>query len=84
MRGERYPPYNVYREVYYVRTNILLDDALVKEAAKLTGIRTKRALVHEALRTLVHLKKRRSLLGLDGKIEFAPGYDHRALRARRH
>jgi Arc/MetJ family transcription regulator len=66
-----------------MRTNIVLDDALVREAADLTGIRTKKALVHEALKVLVATRKRRSLLELRGKIRFAPGYDHRKLR-RRH
>lgn len=63
-----------------MRTNIILDDELVAEARHLTGIKTKRQLVHEALKLLVETKKRRSLLDLDGKIRFAPGYDHKALR----
>jgi Arc/MetJ family transcription regulator len=63
-----------------VRTNIVLDDALVEEARRLTGIATKRELVHEALTVLVQVRRRRSLLDLEGKIRFADGYDHRALR----
>jgi Arc/MetJ family transcription regulator len=63
-----------------MRTNIILDDELVAEARRLTGIKTKRQLVHEALKLLVETKKRRSLLDLDGKIRFAPGYDYKALR----
>ena len=35
------------------RTNIVLDEDLVAEATRLTGIPTRRALVHEALRALV-------------------------------
>jgi Arc/MetJ family transcription regulator len=65
-----------------MRTNILLDDDLVDEAARLTGIRTKRALVREALRTLIDTHRRLNLLDLDGKIEFAAGYDHKRLRER--
>lgn len=65
-----------------MRTNIVLDDEVVREASRLTGIRTKRALVDEALRLLVKIRKRRSLLPLKGKIRFADGYDHKALRAR--
>ena len=63
-----------------VRTNIDLDDELVKEALRLTGIKTKRELVHTALRLLVAERKRKSLLDLRGKIEFAPGYDYKELR----
>jgi Arc/MetJ family transcription regulator len=70
----------VYTEVY-LRTNIVLDDALVLEASRLTGIRTKRALVDEALRALVKAKKRRALGALKGRIRFARGYDYKALRA---
>ncbi len=63
-----------------MRTNIDLDDQLVKEALSLTGIKTKRELVHTALRLLVAERKRKSLLDLRGKIEFAPGYDYKELR----
>ena len=79
---------NVYRYVYYlvyevpVRTNIVIDDALVEEAMQLTGITTKRAVVHEALTTLVKTRKQRNLLDLEGRIRFVEGYDHRALRER--
>ena len=58
----------------------MLDDELVKEATRLTGIKTRRALVHEALRALVDNRKRRSLLDLRGKIRLAPGYDYKASR----
>lgn len=65
-----------------MRTNIVLDDDLVAEAARLTGIRTKKALVHEALRTLIKVRKRKSLLELRGKVDFDPGYDYKELRSR--
>jgi Arc/MetJ family transcription regulator len=65
-----------------MRTNIVLDDELLAEAARLSGIKTKKELVHEALRVYIATKKRKSLLDLRGKIEFAPGYDHKALRSR--
>lgn len=63
-----------------MRTNIVLDDELVEEAARLTGITTKKDLVHEALRVLIATRRRKSLLDLEGKIRFAPGYDYKALR----
>ena len=66
-----------------MRTNIVLDDDLVEEARRLTGIPTKRALVAEALRTLIETRRRRSLLELKGRIRFAEGYDHRELRRAR-
>jgi Arc/MetJ family transcription regulator len=63
-----------------MRTNIDLDDELLTEAARLSGIRTKKDLVHEALRVLIATRKRKSLLDLKGKIELAPDYDYKALR----
>jgi Arc/MetJ family transcription regulator len=65
-----------------MRTNIVLDDDLVREAMRLTGIKTQRALVHEALRTLVETRRRRSLTALRGKIKLAAGYDYKAARGR--
>lgn len=66
-----------------MRTNIDLDEELVKEAQRLTGIGTKKDVVHEALRLLVRSQRRKSLRDLRGKIEFAPGYDYKALREQR-
>lgn len=66
-----------------MRTNVVLDDALVSEAMRLTGLRSKREVVDEALRRLVSSLKRRSLLELEGKIRFAEGYDYKALRRAR-
>ncbi len=65
-----------------MRTNIVIDDKLVEEARRLTGIMTKRALVDEALRVLIEVRRRRSLLELEGRIRFADGYDHKKLRER--
>lgn len=65
------------------RTNIVLDETLVDEARRLTGIRTTREVVDEALRVFVRVKRRRPLSELKGKIRFADGYDYKALRAGR-
>jgi Arc/MetJ family transcription regulator len=77
-----HPCYHVYGKVYgdLMRTNIVLDDALVAEASRLSGITTKKDLVAEALRVFIASKKRKNLLDLRGKIEFAPDYDYKALR----
>jgi Arc/MetJ family transcription regulator len=63
-----------------MRTNIVLDDDLLSEAIRVTGMKTKKEVVHEALRLLVATRKRKSLLDLKGKIELAPGYDYKTLR----
>jgi Arc/MetJ family transcription regulator len=64
-----------------MRTNIVLDDKLIKEASKLTGITVKKDLVHEALRMLIKSKKRVNINELVGKIKFVDGYDHKKLRS---
>ena len=66
-----------------MRTNIELDDKLIAEAQRLSGIKTRRGVVHEALALLIATKKRRPVAELFGKIKFAPGYDHKRLRSGR-
>jgi len=63
-----------------MRTNIVLDDDLVREATMLTGITTKRELVEVALRELIHSKKKKNLFELAGQIEFAADYDYKSTR----
>jgi Arc/MetJ family transcription regulator len=63
-----------------MRTNIVLDDNLVKEAIKLSRVKTKKELIHLALKEFVENKRRRNLLDLEGKIEFAEGYDYKQMR----
>lgn len=53
-----------------MRTNIVLDDNLVKRAQKLTGIKTKREVVHEALRTLILLSEQAEIRNLRGKLKW--------------
>jgi len=65
-----------------IRTNIELDEDLLEQAARLTGIRTRRLLVHEGLRALVALTRRRPLSALRGKIQFDRNYDYKAARER--
>lgn len=71
------------RRTLGVRTNIVLDEALVKTAFRFSRARTKKELVHEALRELIRLRSRKPLLAVRGKIRFAAGYDHKPLRASR-
>lgn len=48
------------------RTNIELDDRLVKEAMRFGDFKTKRALVNSALVELVKRLKRKGILGMMG------------------
>jgi Arc/MetJ family transcription regulator len=63
-----------------VRTNIVIDDDLLKEAFTVSRARTKKDLIHEALEELIRLRKRKDLTELAGSIEFYKGFDHKKLR----
>ena len=65
-----------------LRTNIVLDEELVREAQKLTALPTKKAVVDEALRTLIRLKKQQTILSLRGKVQWRG--DLNASRTGRH
>jgi Arc/MetJ family transcription regulator len=53
-----------------MRTNIDIDDRLMKQAMKATGARTKKAAVEAALRQAVQLKRQERILKWFGKIEW--------------
>ena len=53
-----------------MRTTIVLDEDLVAEAQRLTGFRTKRALIDHALRELVRRREQRRLLELRGRVKW--------------
>ena len=42
-----------------MRTNIVIDDKLMRDALRATGLKTKREAVEEGLRTLLRLKEAR-------------------------
>jgi len=65
---------------HVMRTNIVLNEDLVREATMLTGITTKRELVDVALRELIHSKKKKDLFDLAGQFEFVDGYDYKSSR----
>ncbi|MBX9879482.1 MAG: type II toxin-antitoxin system VapB family antitoxin [Candidatus Obscuribacterales bacterium] len=52
------------------RTNIELDEKLVKKAMKLTRLSTKKELVNYALAELVRQNELKGLLDLEGKIQW--------------
>ena len=63
-----------------MRTNIDLDDELVREALKIGGVKTKKELVYLALKEFLDNRRRLNLLDLEGRIEFAEGYDYKEMR----
>ena len=66
-----------------MRTNIDLDEALLEAAFRYAPVKTKRELVHLALREFVEHHQRRDLRELRGQGGIAPDYDYKALRKER-
>ncbi len=53
-----------------MRTNIVIDDELMDQALKLTGVKTKREAVELGLKTLVRLCKQEQIKSLRGKLQW--------------
>lgn len=53
-----------------MRTNIVIDDRLVEHAMALTGIKTKKAVVEEALKTLIRFQEQKEVRALRGKLHW--------------
>ncbi len=64
-----------------MRTNIVLNDDLVKEAFRYTAASTKRELIELALTEFVEHHRRRDIRELKGKVAINTNYDYKKLRA---
>ncbi len=64
-----------------MRTNIVIDDQLMDEALKVTGLSTKKEAVEEGLKLLVRRNKQQSIRKLRGKIKWEGDLDE--LRGRK-
>lgn len=53
-----------------MRTNIVIDDELMAEAQRLTGLSTKRKTVEFALRQVVSLKRQEAVRAQRGKLNW--------------
>jgi Arc/MetJ family transcription regulator len=53
-----------------MRTNVVIDDELLAEAMKYTGLSTKKAVIDEALQTLVRLKSQERIRSLRGQLRW--------------
>jgi len=72
-----------HKEVIMKRTNIVLDDKLVDDCMKATGIKTQKALIDHALHELLRRENQTKILELKGKIlwegnldEWRQGHSH--------
>lgn len=58
-----------------MRTNIVIDDKLMEEALKATGLETKKQAVEEGLKALIRLKKQSDIRSLRGKLKWEGDLD---------
>ncbi len=58
-----------------MRTNIEIDDELMKQALEKTGLKTKKAVVEEGLKRLIASKSQEELLKYFGKLKWEGDLD---------
>jgi hypothetical protein len=64
-------------------TNLSVDPALIEEALKVSGERTKAAAVTKALQEFIARRRQKGMLELAGKLEWDVEYDYKKERSRR-
>jgi Arc/MetJ family transcription regulator len=62
-----------------MRTNIVIDDKLMKDTLRVTGLKTKREAVEQGLRTLLRLRRQEDIRRFRGKLDWQGDLD--AMRA---
>lgn len=63
-------------------TNLAIDDALLEEARRVGGHKTKRATVTEALHEYIQKRKQWAIVELFGTIDVDSTYDYKVQRQR--
>ncbi|MFO1126018.1 MAG: type II toxin-antitoxin system VapB family antitoxin [Methylocystis sp.] len=66
-----------------MRTNIVIDDRLMQETLRATGLTTKKDAVDLALRTLLRLQRQKEIRSLRGKLDWRGDLDAMRLDERK-
>ena len=53
-----------------MRTNIVIDDQLMADALQATGLKTKKEVVEQGLKTLIRLKQQEKIKAFKGKLKW--------------
>jgi len=61
-------------------TNLAIDQKLLIEAQKISGRKTKKETVNEALREYIQRRKQTEIIQLFGQIAYDKDYNYKALR----
>lgn len=63
-------------------TNLVLDVNLLNEAMSISGVKTKKAVVTEALEEYIRRRKQIQITDLFGEVDYDPDYDYKKSRSR--
>jgi Arc/MetJ family transcription regulator len=63
-------------------TNLSLDPKLLEKALEVSGEKTKKAAVTQALKEFISRREQRRILELFGKLEWDEGYNYKKERSR--
>lgn len=63
-------------------TNLALDDDLLNEALKISGLKTKKATVTVALQEYIQRRKQQRILKFFGQVDYDKSYDYKKQRKR--
>jgi Arc/MetJ family transcription regulator len=69
-------------KLHIMATNLALDDALIEEARRTGGHKTKREAVTAALDEYIRFRKQQQIVHRFGTFDFDPQYDYKAARSR--
>lgn len=58
-----------------MRTNVVIDDDLIKKALDVSGLKTKKAVIEHGLELVISLKSQRDIRSLRGKLSWQGNLD---------
>ena len=58
-----------------MRTNVVIDEKIIRKAIKYTGLKTKKEVINFALKELIIRKERKEILQLAGKLHWEGDLD---------
>ena len=64
-------------------TNLNIDENLLAEALRLSGKKTKREAVNDALAEYIQRRTQKQILDLFGKVDYDPAYKYKKERSRK-
>ncbi len=64
-------------------TNLAIDDALLKSAQEIGGLKTKKETVNLALKEFIQRRQQEKIISLFGTIDYDEKYDYKKFRNRK-